>query len=291
MDKQKLISSKPVYDSFRNELENKINNRNISINNNQCYLMDDNWIEEYIKSFNNINKPRSRYKRGSKFNSFKPDVLNDFSSIINYLKEGRKFKIINKEFMEFIFNENELNQNNLINYYTGNNKIIIEYVNENNALLILNPNDNKNNKNIYIINKSNNNEENEKLYEKILKKFKAYLINNKEYKDIIKTFDDFINNKNTKSLNKQNDNDIIQEKYKNSQNNCSQPTSTIYSKEEKQITNNDKSRNKNSSNYYSKKDSSIKSKKEMENDNVNKITIISIEETIQTEEKNEIDNI
>ena len=58
MDNQKIISSKPVYDSFRKELENKINNRNISINNNQCYLIDDNWIDEYIKSFNNINKSK-----------------------------------------------------------------------------------------------------------------------------------------------------------------------------------------------------------------------------------------
>ena len=117
MDKQKIISSKPVYDSFRNELKNKIINRNISINNNQCYLINDNWVDEYIKAFNNINKPREKYKRNSKLNFFKPDVLNDFSSIINYLKNEKKFKLINKEFMEFIFNKKELNQNNLINYF------------------------------------------------------------------------------------------------------------------------------------------------------------------------------
>ena len=119
MDEKNIIPSKQVYDSFRNELEKNINNKNnISINNNPCYLINNDWIDEYIKKYNNIIKVNYQYINNNKRNytnsevislqNKKPDFLNDFSSVINYLKEGKKFKLINEEFLKFIFNENEL---------------------------------------------------------------------------------------------------------------------------------------------------------------------------------------
>ena len=124
MDEKNIIPSKQVYDTFRNQLENNINNKkNISINNNPCYLINNNWIDEYIKKYNDIIKANNQYINNNKRNSTnselislqnkKPDFLNDFSSIINYLKEGKKFKLVNVEFLKFIFNENELINLNL----------------------------------------------------------------------------------------------------------------------------------------------------------------------------------
>ena len=81
--------------------------------------------------------------------------------------------MVNKELMDSIFKENEL----AINYYTGNNKIIIEYTSndEKYALLIFYSINYYNNRNILIIHK--NNEENKQLYKELL--------NNNSYNTLI----------------------------------------------------------------------------------------------------------
>ena len=161
---------KEVYDSFIKERDNKMRNKYISIdNNNQCYLIkDNNWVNDFINNYNNkgTNKnDRYYYKRS---NIKKPDFLNDFDSLINYLKERKIFKMVNKELMEFSFKYYELMMNKMINYYIGNNKIIIEYTSndEKYALLIFYSINYYNNRNILIIHK--NNEENKQLYKELL---------------------------------------------------------------------------------------------------------------------------
>jgi len=95
MDEQKLKSSKQIYDSFRNELENKIKDNYISINNPKCYLINDSWINEYINTINKTNVGNkennsiSKYRKRLSLSFAKPDFLNDLTSIINYLKEEK----------------------------------------------------------------------------------------------------------------------------------------------------------------------------------------------------------
>ena len=69
-----------------------------------------------------------------------PEFLNNIDSAIDYLKTD-KFKLISKELINLIFDENDLNNINLVNYYSGYNKIIIEFFGEEeiNALLMYNP--------------------------------------------------------------------------------------------------------------------------------------------------------
>ena len=83
-------------------------------------------------------------------------------------------------------------------YYAGYNKIIIEFENEKNSILIFDPINN--NEKIFFITKKNSERDNKTLYKNVLKEFDPYLLRNKEYNIYIKTFDDFINNKGPSDL-------------------------------------------------------------------------------------------
>ena len=63
MDEQEIISAKEKYDSFRNELENQIQNKRISITNEKCYLIKKAWINEFVIACNN-------YKRSKKYQKY-----------------------------------------------------------------------------------------------------------------------------------------------------------------------------------------------------------------------------
>ena len=171
---------------------------------------------DYKKRISSQNPDYSQNQKSLYLENQKPEFINDFSSLINNIKEGKKFKLINKEFMDILFHRYELKKNSFINYYTGNNNIIMDYLYDKNALLILFPlsyyNTNKANK-VYIINKTNNNIKDKQLYEDILKNSINYTYLRKN-KNIV-NFNDFINNKNIESLSKQNDINIKQDNYNN----------------------------------------------------------------------------
>ena len=89
-------SPKTIYDFFQKEIENKMKDKQISIdNNNQCYLIkDNNWINNFKNNYNR-NNVRSKYIKRTTPSSIsqneKPDFLNDFESVIDYLKEKKIF--------------------------------------------------------------------------------------------------------------------------------------------------------------------------------------------------------
>ena len=102
--------------------------------------------------------------------------------------------------MKLIFKNNELElNNNLINYYTGKNKIIIESncISEKYILLLFLP---FNNKQIFFVAKKDSEIENKELYEKILKELESNSINSKDYNNNILTFEKFCNNENSTNL-------------------------------------------------------------------------------------------
>ena len=204
MNKSEIISFKEKYNYFKKELEHNILLKEILLYNKECYLIKKSWLDEFIEEVNhydeNGNNSKSEY---SKINSVislpknNPEIINNISSVIELLNNGCEFKLVNKELIEFIFinNKDELRRNNYIYYYTGNNRIIMEFKarNEYYALLFFGPLK-INRKNVYLISRTNSERNNKVFYKIILNSFYPSLINNEQYKNKIKAFDDFINN-------------------------------------------------------------------------------------------------
>ena len=133
MDTQKIISSKEKYDEFEKEIENKIKNKTISMKNKECYLIKDFWIDSFKRCYNSYErslKNKSRLTNNNPEISFpkkNPEFLNDIPSIVEYLKRRNKFKLVNIELMDLLFNNNKkklINLNFTFYYYFILNKVI-----------------------------------------------------------------------------------------------------------------------------------------------------------------------
>ena len=153
MDKVNFNVIKKTYDDFRNSLIININNKDKNLftqNSEDCYLIEESWNDELLKSLYN-SKDSSDYITLPKNFTF----INNFNEIIAHLKDGKKLNLINKKFIDLLCqNENNLKNIPIIKYYGGNNKIIIEYKDKknDNAILIIDPlNQNPIINNIFII--------------------------------------------------------------------------------------------------------------------------------------------
>ena len=171
-------SLKEIYDTFQKELERNINNEKIQLYNYYHYYL----IEEII-NFS---------KRHIKF-------IDNFSSLIDCLKNKRNYTLINQNFSELLLEPDVISKHRPVTYYPGNKKVIIEFKDksERYALLDFNPFEKK--KTICIIEKSDKERNNKKLYENILsKEIKDYnsILKDPELSGVIKTLDNFINNNN-----------------------------------------------------------------------------------------------
>ena len=128
MSNSLIISSiKKEYELFKKLLENRITQNCLYLYNNECYLINNSWVQELsnnIKSYGNI---KNSYSLENFLPKNPPEFLNNIDSAIDYLKTD-KFKLISKELINLIFDENDLNNINLVNYYSGYNKIIIEFL-------------------------------------------------------------------------------------------------------------------------------------------------------------------
>ena len=173
---------------FTENLLEQITDREISLENEACYLVKESWYNEFVEN-ENINQINF------------PEFIYDFNDIISCIQNEQKFKFICKKFFHQLYNKKDLKNTKFINYYTGNNSIIIELEKnkENKALLIKNyTEENEIKKNAYIIlleDKFQSKKNKIKLYNKILlsnnsKKddimnviipFKAYIILLNEY--------------------------------------------------------------------------------------------------------------
>ena len=154
--RENSISLKDNYQNFRNELTNNIKNLSISMESEDCYLVEESTDETLFNDFDNF-KNQMILDNNVNNDLYQKNVIvivNDFSSIINCLKNNKKLKLISKQLIKTLYEENSLKQYNCVNYYSGNNKLIIEYKDNkyNNALLLINPlEENGNNKKIFLI--------------------------------------------------------------------------------------------------------------------------------------------
>ena len=127
-----------AYNDFRDAFLKNIKNKDKSLfiqNSEDCYLIEEFWIDELLKSF----------KKNNNLNSIpqnEPTFINNFKSIIECLIIEQNLKIINKKFVEnFFSNKDYLKNKSIIKYYGGNNKIIIEYKDnkDDKALFVIDP--------------------------------------------------------------------------------------------------------------------------------------------------------
>ena len=149
MDENSVLSSKDKYQLFKDELEKKTKDKHISLNNDLCYLIKESWIKDFT-NFGNKQKASSFskwYKNTySKTNNdfLKRDIefINDISSALDCIKVRDAFQLVKKNIIESLYKTSYgLRKNNYANFYTGNNKLIIEFKQkaEKYALLLDNP--------------------------------------------------------------------------------------------------------------------------------------------------------
>ena len=142
---------KKEFNSFNKEFEIKDKNNIISLENNEMYLIEESWFNEL--SYNIENNKKNQYSNknlNSKNNNGikkrilpedSPYFIDSIEAAINYLLKKNKFKLIIKKLINLLYREIDLTDINIVNYYSGNNNLIIEFINKDeiNALLILNP--------------------------------------------------------------------------------------------------------------------------------------------------------
>ena len=142
------------YNSFKQKLSEDINSSFTEYE--DCYLIEEYWIEEFEKSIINYNKN----KKVKDYSEFIPDYItniNSFSTFINCLQNNKKFALVSKKILELSYDEEDLKSDICTKYYSGNNKLIIELKENkdnkiNNSLLIIDPlNQNEIQKRAYII--------------------------------------------------------------------------------------------------------------------------------------------
>ena len=221
MDEEFIAKLANLYNSFQNTLESKIKDKEISSNNEECYL-----IKDYD---NKLNKIIKNYELCRKYNRYSfesscslpepPDFINDISSMIVCIKNNINYKLIQKEVIHSINKKNKLNSNNgqLAKYYTGNYKIIIEFIGKSEHKALLLDRTLSRHYTPYLI-KKNNNPTDVQLYNDILSikdNITSFLSRNREYNNIIISKEKFLWKKNLSPpiFNKRNLNNHFKNKF------------------------------------------------------------------------------
>ena len=140
------------YSRFKENLEYQIKYPSVSTGEDDCYIIDESWdaslnfcFQKYVNS-RTISLPRKT-----------PSFINDIPTLIDYIKKKKKFKLISK-YLIFLIYKSELNKNSPVNYYCGNNNLIIDYKNKiEDSLLIVNPLLYQSEHNIFFISIANQN--------------------------------------------------------------------------------------------------------------------------------------
>ena len=198
------------YNSFKTSFEQKLKNIPITVA-NFCYLIKEEWDNKIFNLINSINNNQLKTNKDKniflKLKNEQPEFIDDISSVLDCLNNKIRIKFMGIKLVELIYNKKILKNHNKISYYTGNNKIIIEYEEkQDNALLIENPLENISK--VWLIstlNKLNFINEKNRLYQellnkeqlnidKIYKKFNQIFINLKDFSDI---YSNSVINKNT----------------------------------------------------------------------------------------------
>ena len=153
MNEKHYILIKDDFFNFKDKVTKDIENSSISMKNEDCYLIEESWYNEFINYYEQYLKYKNNNKNKIKKEAFLnfipdnfPEFINNFSSIINCLNNNKKMIMIKPNLFNLIESmykdedkeeENELIYNK-IKYYSGNKKLIIKFNNNNNKALLLN---------------------------------------------------------------------------------------------------------------------------------------------------------
>jgi len=145
MEEEEYNRIKKEYNNFRKRFSDNIENSSISLNNEVCYLIEENWADNLKQGFNKYKNLKENNELIQDFDYYDllpqedPDFINDFSSILEEITNNKKIQCISKKLFELIYDKNNLKDYHYIKYYSGNNKLIIEYENDNKAILLIDP--------------------------------------------------------------------------------------------------------------------------------------------------------
>ena len=160
------ISIKNEFYNFRKQLSEKIKSPEITLSKKECCLIEKSSIDELEEGFKKYEIQEKENKKVKNFNYFKlmPEdfiFINDFVSIINYLKKGKKIKLVIKKIFENMYHEDILKGEKCVEYYSGKNLLLIKFQNEYESIILYDPLNEKEIQNrIFIVlmkNKKNNN--------------------------------------------------------------------------------------------------------------------------------------
>ena len=142
----KLIKKK--FYSFKEKLIEEIKNNEFCYNqNNECYLILDTRIDELNNSIEEYDNNPNLYNRRNFDGSYiflpnnKPEFINSITDAIDCIKKHKNFEIIKQDILNLRYSDNYLSNFNTINYFCGNNRLIIEFDGYyyNSLLLLSNP--------------------------------------------------------------------------------------------------------------------------------------------------------
>jgi len=129
MDEEEFNLILNKYYDFRSKFSNNIINSSLSLNNEDCYLIEENWIDNLKEGFNKYNNLKKTYELNEEFDYYDllpekdPNFINDFSLILNCIENNKKIKCLSKKLLELIYDKSDLKDVNCIKYYSGNNKL------------------------------------------------------------------------------------------------------------------------------------------------------------------------
>ena len=195
MEEEEFNSIINEYYDFRAFFSENINNSSISLNNEDCYLIEENWIDNLKEGFNKYKNLKKKNELNQNIDYYDllpeedPKFINNFSTILKYIKNNKNIKCISKKLLELIFEKNYLKDYHYIKYYSGNNKLIIMYENDNKAILVkdpLNQSEIKNNINIILI----KDEQKNKIFKNLLSSKNNIPVN---YLNYIMSIDQYLN--------------------------------------------------------------------------------------------------
>ena len=144
LNEDDYISIKNDFYKFRKQLSEKIKSPEITLSKEECYLIEKSGIDELEEGFKKYEIQEKENKKDKNFNYFKlmPEdfiFINNFVSIINYLKKGKKIKLVNKKIFENMYDENELKDEKCVEYFSGKNLLLIKFHKENESILLIDP--------------------------------------------------------------------------------------------------------------------------------------------------------
>jgi hypothetical protein len=171
---------KEKYLSFNEKIRNEIQNNEFSYNKINCFLIDSFWENELANCIINEDKNKILLNERQLDDSFnflpkeQPKFINEASIAKSHLKNNNRIKLISRDIIKLVYPDYNLNNDNPINCYGGNNRLIIEFEenesNLNNIFLIINPKESilQNNNALIIYLKVPNNNNKEEFYGELL---------------------------------------------------------------------------------------------------------------------------